>query len=263
MKKSGVIKVITWNIGGGVSNLLWREQPKSRALLEAISKSIGKVLIEWQPDIIGLQEVHFHSDGFSQARIIAKQLGFKYYYEHIFHKSHLVAGMEMGLAVLSRYKMEETSYHLFPNPSIRIERNNEVPWVTHDKGCIFSTVETTHCRFNFVVVHMYPFWKLDQLMTENDKQKIFASLNSFLLNHLNDKMIVVGDFNQKKIDDYLGVFKDGFFSDVIFDKYTYVNRKSYFDHIAYGRGIEVLTSSVLQEIKLSDHFPCQGLVVLK
>ena len=109
VKRENVLRILSYNIHHA-------NPPSKPGIIDL--DAIAKVIIKESPDVVGLQEVDFHTNrsgsNISQAAELSRLSGMPYYY---FAKAINYDGGEYGLAILSRFPMSEMESIQLPTES--------------------------------------------------------------------------------------------------------------------------------------------------
>ncbi len=144
-----MIRVVTWNIGGGyVSD----DEHKSYVYQDV--DYFSDLLNSVSADIICLQETHISID-IDQSKLIADKLGM-YVVSHGYDVSHLQPKCKLAVAILSRYALSSPEFFMLPNPRMKLMcKGSEV--VSHDKGFLIATATFSKQRYHIASGHLFPF----------------------------------------------------------------------------------------------------------
>lgn len=283
-----VIKVLTWNLsylyGEGSEGTLYSHRDKD--YFSQKMSQLVKEINEWQPDVIFLQEIDFHSHrsgNLNQAEYLGLKAGYPYIAEAISWDANYIPfpywpisnhfkGMESGGAILSKYPIVEHEYLLFAKPSSH-------PWWYNlfylHRYVQKVSIEFGSKKFTFMNVHLEAFDKVDR-----------QGQVKLLLKKVNEEKIdfIAGDFNTvptnavKKSkfsndDDYENdqghdLLTKGPLLEVIPNEINDKDESLYFtfpsskpdrrlDYIFYRRDLKMMKAEVLPSA-LSDHLPVRA-----
>lgn len=145
-------------------------------------KNIISTIKQGNADIIALQEVDRlvrRTGRVDQPKRIAKTLGMYY----VFRKHFSYQGGEFGLALISRYKIDQVE-------RVRIRNSNLI--------ILKARVHTPGQSIIVVVVHFHPTNPLDETATrrENNAARLREASRAFkLATTYNEPVLIMGDFN--------------------------------------------------------------------
>ena len=148
-------------------------------------------------DIIALQEVDKlvrRTGRVDQPKKIAQSLGMNY----VFRKHFAYQGGEFGLALISRYKIDNIE-------RIRVRRSNLV--------LLKARVHTPERTVGVIVVHFHPSSPLDEAITkkENSAARLREANRAFEIATTYDTpFLIMGDFNANPGSPAYGLFADKF-----------------------------------------------------
>jgi endonuclease/exonuclease/phosphatase (EEP) superfamily protein YafD len=181
-----IIKTLQWNIGGA--------QLDGDLLPEGNLNYIINIIKNSGADIIFLQETHTN-DSVIQAKVIAEQLGFQYFINDVYDKSHLEEGQGLSQAIISRFPITNHRFALFPNPHFEIINSDGKQWTSHDKGITTGDVMVSDAvTIKVGTLHLVPFhrFKINPL---DDKYSDLRNRIAQLASVDCDRYILQGDFN--------------------------------------------------------------------
>ena len=227
--------------------------PPSRAGYIDI-EAIGKVIRDQTPDLVALQEVDVKTNRsgntLDQAATLAKLSGLTYHY---FGKAINHDGGEYGVAILSKYPMEDM-------------RTWQLPTAVETKGeprvlAAAVIVLPGNKRILFASTH------LDAQRADTNRLMQIRKITE-LLEHEKMPIIIAGDFNatpETRIIKHLdGFFKRTCIADCGFTIPVNIPNKT-IDFIAYrpADSFTVKEHKVIDEKYASDHLPVKAIVELK
>jgi len=249
--KPRVLKLATWNIGGGI--LGDSHQRRGSPSLDYFAS----VLKTNTPDIACLQEAHdYHGRREGQIEYLARLVGYPYRASFPVSESHLAPDASLALGILSRFPIRDVAYREFPNPRLEAVGPNGEPWLLHDKGYAVGSIETGCRTLGIVTGHCFPLHRFGASPVEPR----FAPMWEMLAQDLRavgsaGEAWVAMDMNYGRVGDLLGdVLRSGsYFS--AFDGTPTTPDGVQCDHILYGRAMRLLTTTVAPTE--SDHSYCQ------
>ncbi|RIH62781.1 hypothetical protein D1164_23150 [Mariniphaga sediminis] len=234
------VKVVTYNIHYGY--------PVGKTSPDL--KESARVLKSINPDIVFLQEVDIKTDrsgGVDQLAVLASLTGLEYYY---FGKGIDYSNGEFGVAILSKYKLENTHATLLP----LIPKQNKQDYIEQrvmaeariNIGGQFITVACTH-------LDLTPYNRIEQVSAIDSR-----------LSTYDYPVILGGDFNSRPSDLVIAKFQDLSYSFTNLSGYSISN--FLLDYIVYRPADkfklvshEIITSA----LNVSDHYPVVAVFELK
>ncbi len=251
------LRILFENISGG---LVMAGKKHGEMVFSRISLKEYILYFEKQaPDILSLAEVHMEDqDGTSEmVDKIARALGLPYYRCYTQSLSHLDTSKYMGLAVLSKYPIEEYTPFLLPNPKLQVVRPDGSQWTTFDKGAQRFTYCIGKERLTVLNLHYFPFHHFLRQMYDHEFASIRMELVDMLLVDENTPTIITGDFNNKGLplqSAFPELFQNGRFRQAVFAETTVVGLiDEQFDHILYTPG-KLEECRGFAEPNYSDHY---------
>ena len=227
------MRIVSWNIAGGHTFEGKVEDASSydRENLDYFIEQLERV----QPDIISLQEAHTPVDqnSDSQAQTIAGALGYEFVVNHpYFDRSHIEQQQRLSLAIISKFPIQKSYYHLLPNPNLRTVRPNGDVWITFDAGFLVVTGDYKGAEFNVANCHMVPYHHFNRDFLEFGAIRDDAS--EFLIGLSQQPALVTGDFNYNNLRRLLPrVFENGTYNES-FEGVETVPGRGQQDHILFS-----------------------------
>lgn len=253
------MKIVSWNIAGA-HTFKGRVEDASSYEKEDLEYFISQ-LVSLNADIISLQESHtpLMGDEPPQAEIIARNLGYKFVINHpYFDRSHIKQGQRLSLAIISKAPVENSYFHLLPNPNLRVVRPNGDVWVTFDAGFLVVSLGYKGTTINVANCHMIPFHYFNRDFLEFDGIKNDAS--DFLRGLAQEPTLVTGDFNYNDLRKLLPDVLESMYYEA-FEGIETAPERGQQDHILFSkhwnlRGYDVRKAN-------SDHYLCVAELALK
>lgn len=217
---------------------------------------VAAVIREYEPDIVGLQEVDVHwsgrSDYLDQAEELARELGMDAFFAPIYRIPHRDEGRpvrEFGLAFLSRHPVRKAADHSLTRLSTQagdpqLERMGGFPEMIVEVGGQEIRIYNTHLDY-----------RADPRVREMQVGEMLE-----IIAPLEGPVVVLGDLNarpgQEEIQPLLRKFKDSWSEKGRDAGYTYPahNPDRRIDYILVSDAIGVVDAEVV-ETEASDHRP--------
>ncbi len=249
------MRFVSWNIAGGHT---FKKSTEDAVSYE--KENLGYFINEHKKvdaDIVVLQEAHtpINPTEKSQAEIIAEELGYHVGGNHPYQeRSHIKAGNQLSLGILSRYPVGETTFHKVPNPHLTVVRPNGDTWTTFDVGFLSCVVDCKGINVNVLDGHMVPFHYFKRDFTEPE----FASVRNSIIElykSLGDEPTIAGaDFNYNDVKKLLPtIFEKDLYSEA-FEEIETTPGRGQQDHVLFSRHWELKKFEVRKVI--ADHFVC-------
>lgn len=212
-------------------------------------RRIAKVIAQYQPDFVALQEVDFmkkRSDRIDQAKLIAEDLNMKYHYQPSLEGN----GEKYGIAFLTHFPFKKIKAEILPGMQHRRK--------IEPRSAIWIKVSMQDKYLNIISTHLGLRKKERQIQTE-------TLLGEKWLGQIEGEPVVIcGDFNttprsnlyKKFTDKYQDVQKG--VSGKVFRTFPSRRPLLRIDHVFISRQIEVQAVKVPKTKltqKASDHLP--------
>ena len=251
------MRLATWNIGSALGQDIYKN-------VEYIVQNIEKNLV----DVLCLQEVVTSGDATNFIDELQRRLSFKYSRFYELSSAHLEDSTMMGIAVLSRYSIEESFEIKLTNPNIVFNKNGK-EIRSDDKGFLVTEILYKGKKVKIVTGHMLPFHSLGSdsknygYLYEEMYSKVKIFCNGF-------PFILCGDFNSSKFEslvkeisvDMLNVFHEATRYNGNQNDYIFISKewlcKSYrvdmneYDHFLCVCEVELKSETDLNVLHLSD-----------
>jgi len=251
MRNNARFVAVQWNIGGGLTRATNSDNTLDESYnIDDLGYVIQK-LKQLDPDVMTLQEIH-GDNNYNQASIIAKALGCEYLTCQMLSPSHLNENYNLGVAIISRFPMQNLCQGLFKNPKLSISRPNGSIWKTHDKGFVSSTISINNIPVEVFSTQLMPLHRFEQSVDSEVAKVVYRDIDT-KLRPREGAYLIGGDFNidLERIADYFPqISAHG--EEVEQSAPTFANGKRY-DHVLFG-GIQLISSRVDDDV-LTDHYP--------
>ena len=239
MKK---INIMTYNIQHGINHLVRLNEKKTIIELEKVAEIIKKHDI----DIVGLNEVYDAPEENlqKQAAIIAKKLGYNYYY---FGKAINIKDGEYGNALISKYPIIDAKTIMIPDPIIKDEKA-----FYETRNLLKCLIKIDNEEYNVIVSHFG--------LANSEKVSAVKTLVEELENNKLKNVIFMGDLNMEYDNKNYQELENHLLNIVSDKSFTYPSHcpEIRIDHIFvsedFTKNNEIIDSLVLDEI-FSDHLP--------
>ena len=245
-----MLRSVQWNIGGGK---IHAEGAEEGAYTEDGLAYIIEILKSLNPDIIMLQETHAN-DPLIQAEQIAKGLGFSFWLNDVYDRSHLEEGQGLGQAILSKFPLHDHVFQFFMNPGWRRVWEDRHEDGAHNKGATTCLVDLPDgVVLQAKTCHSVPCRKFGKDAFSEEVASLRESMST-LCRPTHFPSLLLGDFNYNApgISKFLpGIFTEGV-DEVLIQEPTTPKGRTY-DHVVYG-GLKHLKTSVISSVR-TDHYP--------
>lgn len=250
------MRFASWNIAGGhtsgksVEDALSYEEEN----LEFFVAELKKV----NADILVVQESHVpvNSAERSQADIIARDLGYQLAGSHSYQeRSHIKAGNQLALAVLSKYPAITARFYKMPNPHLAVVRENGDHWKTYDVGFLNCVLDYAGTKINVLDGHMVPFHYFKRDFMEPPFRTIRDAMTELFVSFAKEPTIIGADFNFNNLNVLLpSVFKNDQYREAFVDVETAPGRGQQ-DHLLASQHWSIRSSEV-RKTGRTDHPIC-------
>lgn len=256
MTNPQLLRLATWNIGGGIIG-----ESHQRGAVPSL-EYYASVLEKNQPDVLCLQEAHDYrgyADG--QSQDLANRLGYPYVASFPISESHMVDNATLSLGILSRFPLEELACKRFPTPHLTAVGPHGQPWSLHDKGYITGSIDLGGRTIGLVNGHCFPLHRFGASPLEPRFVAMWEMVSKDLLTvNSTGPAVAAFDLNHEPLGDLLGgVLGPGKFMNA-FENTPTTPRGAQRDYILYNHLTTLLTTTVVATE--SDHSYCQILVSL-
>jgi len=244
------IKIATWNISGGVSKEtdenVYFDQEKSSEIDESFLNEISRIINEENIDIICFQEI-ITTERIHYIDKIVEKTNLKNSCSFELSDCNLVKDTNAGIAILSKYPINESSSKLFTNPKLSKTTSSGAIYGTYDKGCLVANIQAGDMVINVITNHGFPFRRFDS--TPEAHMDIFAEFYDIIRDY--DDMVVTGDFNAENIMKLLPNADEKLTG--LFGEVTTTDGKK-FDNILIDKKFKMVDKKLVKST--SDHFLC-------
>jgi len=238
------LRVLTYNIH--------HANPPSKPEIIDIG-AVANVIKQQQPDLVALQEVDVYTNrsgkAVNEAAEIAKLSGMPYYF---FAKAINYDGGEYGIAILSRYPIEQMRNNALPN--------EENTGGEHRTLATVTVILPGQKKIMFACTHLDAQEK--DINRFSQVKKI-----AMLLEKTEYPLIIAGDFNDIPGSRVVNELDKYFIRSCTNCAFTIpqINPKQTIDHIAYqaSGGFAVTEHIVIDEKYASDHLPVLAVLKIK
>lgn len=245
-----VVRVATWNIGGGI--LGDSHQTSGKEYLEYHAD----LLRLHQPDIVCLQECH-HSENSqtNQVSRLAETLNYQYSKSTPISPSHLDPDAELALGIMTSYPIRNIKYTRFRNPCLTATGPKGQQWTLFDKGYCSYEVELAEETIAITNAHCFPLHYFSATATEDRFKDIWNDLGSHLKESENSRPTLAAiDLNFPFIKNVLSDEIIGPRYINAFDATPTTPKGIQQDYILYSRQFRLLTTHIIPT--RSDHHLC-------
>lgn len=244
------VKIATWNISGGVSKEtdenIYFDQEKSSEIDETFLNDISRIINEEKIDIICFQEI-ITTERIHYIDKIVEKTNLKNSCSFELSECNLVKDANAGIAILSKYPINESSSKLFTNPKLSKTTSSGVTCSTYDKGCLVANIQAGDKSINVITNHGFPFRRFDSAPEANID--IFAEFYDIIRDY--NEVVVTGDFNAENIMKLLPNANERLAE--LFGEVTTTDGKR-FDNILIDKKFKMIDKKLIKS--KSDHFLC-------
>lgn len=222
------MKIMTFNIQSG----------KNYPDIDTINiRYCAAVIEKYNPDIVGLNEVHDGGKWGYQTKELAELLGYPYYY----FAEAIIAGSPYGNAILSKYPLKKAETVMIPDPV----KDEDAYYETR---CILHAVVEGEEELDVLVTHIG--------LANGEKVNAVKTIMS-LIGNSPSRTALLGDFNMHPDNPLLDEFKGVLCDSANYEKGDYFtfpsdNPAEKIDYIFLSKDIETKKIIIPEEIG-SDH----------
>ncbi|WP_225854331.1 endonuclease/exonuclease/phosphatase family protein [Micromonospora sp. ALFpr18c] len=240
VKPASLIKLATWNMGGGILGASHQHG--------AIPSPdyYASVLRRHGPDVVCLQEAHdYHGRFESQPHCLARQAGYPHVLSFPTSASHLAEDASLTLAVLSRFPLGNGVYRQFPNPGLTGTGPDGEPWLLADKGYMITQVDLGGRQMGLINGHCFPLRYFGARATDPGFAEVWHMLTQDMLKLKEiGPAVVAVDLNHEPVEDVLNeaLTRDRYIN--AFANTVTTVRGAKRDYILYEQGMRLLTATV-------------------
>ncbi|MFB7465167.1 endonuclease/exonuclease/phosphatase family protein [Streptomyces sp. NPDC056224] len=241
VEPTSLIKLATWNIGGGILGA-----SHQRGGIPS-PDYYASVLRQHAPDVVCLQEAHdYLGRRESQPHYLARQAGYPHVVSFPTSASHLAGDASLTLAVLSRFPIGNAVYRQFPNPGRTGTGPGGEAWTLADKGYMITTVDVGGRQVGLINGHCFPLRYFGARATDPEFAGVWDMLaRDMLALKESGPAVVAVDLNHDPIEDVLNetLGRDGYIN--AFANTVTAAKGAKQDYILYAQGMGLLSATVI------------------
>lgn len=241
------LKIATYNISGGFydddQSVDFLDKEKASDIDLRLLNDMVKIINDEKIDIICFQEI-ITTERINYIQRIIDKTELKYEDHFELSPCHIIENTDCGVAILSRYPINNSIKQLFTNPMLAKTTNSGKTYYTFDKGFMVSTLDVEGKKLSVLNNIGFPYRRFNS--TPEEHKEIFMEFDNYI-KELNPD-IVLGDFNAEYFIDMMPYTKETYIKTV--DEGTTDDGKK-FDNILLKNGSNY-SSRVIPS--LSDHF---------
>ena len=190
------LKIGSYNISGGFyednQTIDFFDKEKSNDIDLRMLNDIVKIINDEDIDIICLQEIITTERIHYINRIMEKtNLNYEEHFE--LSPCHIIENTECGIAILSKYPIDNIIKKLFTNPMLSKTTSSGKTYYTFDKGFLISKININNHYINVLTHHGFPFRRFNS--TPEDNINTFIEFDNYIKEYNPD--IITGDFNSE------------------------------------------------------------------
>lgn len=237
------LKIASYNISGGFyednQGVDFFDKEKSNDIDLRLLNDIVKIVNDENIDIICFQEI-ITTERINYINRIMEKTDLKYEEHFELSPCHIIENTECGVAILSKYPIDNSIKKLFTNPMLSKTTSSGKTYYTFDKGFLISKIK----GITVLTHHGFPFRRFNS--TPEDNSNTFMEFDNYI-NEYNPDIITV-DFNSENFIEMMPYTKDNYIK-TINEVTTDDGMK--FDNILIKNGSKYSTKIIKS---LSDHF---------
>lgn len=203
------LKIGSYNISGGFyednQTIDFFDKEKSNDIDLRLLNDIVKIINDEDIDIICLQEIITTERIHYINRIIEKtNLNYEEHFE--LSPCHIIENTECGIAILSKYPIDNIIKKLFTNPMLSKTTSSGKTYYTFDKGFLISKININNHYINVLTHHGFPFRRFNS--TPEDNINTFIEFDNYIKEYNPD--IITGDFNSENFLNMMTYTKENY-----------------------------------------------------
>lgn len=241
------LKIASYNISGGFyeddQSVDFFDKEKSTDIDLRLLNDIVKIINDEDIDIICFQEI-ITTTRINYINSIMEKTNLKYENHFELSPCHIIENTECGIAILSKYPINESIKKLFTNPMLSKTTSSGKTYYTFDKGFLISKVNINNNYLNILTHHGFPFRRFNS--TPDDNINTFIEFDNYIKEYKPD--IITGDFNSENFINMMPYTKDNYIKTI--NEIT-TNDGMKFDNILLKKGSDY-SEKIIKS--LSDHF---------
>lgn len=240
VEPTSLIKLATWNIGGGILGA-----SHQRGGIPS-PDYYASVLRQHAPDVVCLQEAHdYLGRRESQPHYLARRAGYPHVVSFPTSASHLAGDANLALAVLSRFPLGNAVYRQFPNPGLTGTGPDGEAWSLADKGYMITKVDLGGRQVGLINGHCFPLRYFGARATDPGFAGVWDMLTRDMLTLKESGPAVVAvDLNHDPIEDVLNeVLRRDRYINAFANTATAVKGAKR-DFVLYEQGMRLLSATV-------------------
>ena len=240
------LKIASYNISGGFyeddQSVDFFDKAKSDDIDLRLLNDTVKIINDEDIDIICFQEI-ITTERINYIKRIMDNTNLKY--EEHFETSpcHLVENAEMGIAILSKYSIEDSIKKMFTNPRLSKTTSSGNTYYSFDKGLLITKVNVNGSYISVLTHHGFPFRRFNT--TPEDNKNVFIEFDNYIKEF--NPYVVTGDFNAETFIDMMDYTRNNYIKTI--NEVTTDDGKK-FDNILLKNSN--YSSKIIKS--LSDHF---------
>lgn len=242
------LKIATYNISSGFfkedNSVDFFDKEKTNNIDLSLLNDIIKTINNEDIDVICFQEI-ITTESINYIKLIMDKTSLKYEEHYELSPCHIVLNTNCGIAILSKYPLDNSIKELFTNPNISKTTSSGKTYYSFDKGILISRINANNSYLNILTHHGFPFKKFN--LIPEDNINTFTEFDNYIKKYKPD--IITGDFNSENFIDIMPYTRDNYIKTV--DEVTTTEGMKY-DNILLKNNINKYSTSVIKS--LSDHF---------
>lgn len=251
------VRIASWNIAGGRKIKSLKRWDYEREGLKYFIGHLKKI----SPDVVCLQETHSSPGSFpTQVQTIASGVGMQESYECVMSDSHIDTKRKIGIAIISRLKINEVRTHKYEYPWFKLLFPDRREAKRLEKYLMLASVN----GFNLANTLLHPLHLWGYSYDRGEGYKLAQKYQKLFL-ALKRPLIMCGDINTNSPGKvYSNFFKKFGLSEALPNVITRPSqeeesRRS--DHIFHSDEFELVSSDIIKT--KTDHYLCTAELKLK
>lgn len=241
------LKIGSYNISGGFyednKSVDFFDKEKSNNIDLRLLNDVVKIINDENIDIICFQEI-ITTKRINYINRIMEKTDLKYEKHFELSPCHIIENTECGIAILSKYPIDNSIKKLFTNPMLSKTTSSGKTYYTFDKGFLIAKININNNYINVLTHHGFPFRRFNS--TPEDNIKTFIEFDNYIKEYNPD--IITGDFNSENFINMMNYTKDNYVKTI--NKITTDDGRK-FDNILLKNN-NIYSEKIIKS--LSDHF---------
>lgn len=237
------LKIASYNVSGGFyigdESTEYLDREASDKIDNKLLTELINIVNEKDIDVLCLQEV-ITTESIKYIEQIKQETNLKYSIDFELSPCNLVKDTNCGLAILSKYPLDNPKKDIFTNPKLSKTTSSGNTYYTYDKGWLSATIN----NITILTHHGFPYRRFNS--TPEANPQVFEEFDNII--KTNNIDIITGDFNADNFQELMPYTKENYIRTI--NNITTVDDKK-FDDILIKNNTKH-TTEIIKSV--SDHF---------